>query len=259
MENFEGTRQTNYTIAEGYELPSRGKIYNAAVNPHVELRSMTARDEMKRLSPSSTQFKKLADIIEGCMIEKPAIHVYDMALGDYEFLLHKLRIITYGPKYKMALTCNHCLESFETEANLEQLQVTDFDEDKFETLKTFQLPKSGDLVKIKFQTPHMLDDIELQTKELKRKLKSPEVEVDLLILLRNIIDEVNNTKLSPDKLETYINNLPAADMIKIINNLDALNACVGIDSKLIVDCPHCGGEVLTSFRFGPEFFRPTNI
>ena len=75
MENFENTRQTNYTIAEGYELPSKGKIYSVAVNPHVELRSMSARDEMKRLSPSSTQFKKLADIIEGCMIEKPAIHV----------------------------------------------------------------------------------------------------------------------------------------------------------------------------------------
>ena len=50
-------RQTKYTIAEGYELPSKGKIYSVAVNPHVELRSMSARDEMKRLSPSSTQFK----------------------------------------------------------------------------------------------------------------------------------------------------------------------------------------------------------
>ena len=58
-------RQTNYTIGEGFILPSCGKIYDKAVNPNVELRSMTARDEMKRLSPSATQFKKLADIIEG--------------------------------------------------------------------------------------------------------------------------------------------------------------------------------------------------
>ena len=40
-------RQTDYTIMEGYELPSKGKIYAANVDPHVELRSMTARDEMK--------------------------------------------------------------------------------------------------------------------------------------------------------------------------------------------------------------------
>ena len=71
-------RQTNYTIMEGYTLPSEGKIYEAKVDPHVELRSMTARDEMKRLSPSSTPLKTLADIIEGCLIEKPAIPVYDL-------------------------------------------------------------------------------------------------------------------------------------------------------------------------------------
>ena len=38
-------RQTNYTIGEGMELPSKGKIYNVPVASHVELRSMTARDE----------------------------------------------------------------------------------------------------------------------------------------------------------------------------------------------------------------------
>lgn len=252
-------RQTNYTIGESFILPSGGKIYETKVEPRVELRSMTARDEMKRLSPSATQFKKLADIIEGCMIEKPAIHVYDMALGDYEFLLHKLRIVTYGPDYKMALTCPHCLEAFESEANLEQLQIIDFDEAKFNSLQTFQLPVSGDTVKIKFQTPHMLDDIELQTKEIKRKFKSADIEFDLLILLKNVIDEVNGIKLSPDKVETYINNLAAKDMLKIVNSVDALNECVGLDGTIYLDCPKCGGEVRTSFRFGSEFFRPTNI
>ena len=59
-------RQTDYTIMEGYELPSKGKIYSENVNPHIELRSMTGRDEMKRLSPSSTPLKTLADIIEDC-------------------------------------------------------------------------------------------------------------------------------------------------------------------------------------------------
>ena len=130
-------RQTNYTIAESYELPSKGQIYDVEVNPMIELRSMTARDEMKRLSPSATPFKTLADIIEGCMLEKPAVHVYDMAVGDYEYLLHKLRIITYGPKYKMSVGCPYCLKQHDIEANLEDLEIKDFDQDKFNSLKTF--------------------------------------------------------------------------------------------------------------------------
>lgn len=257
---MEEVRQTKYTIAEGCTLPSKGLIYkNAKVDAQVELRCMTTRDEMKRLSPSNSQFKKLADIIEGCMIEKPKIHVYDMALGDYEFLLHKLRIVSYGPNYKMNVPCNYCGRTFEGETDLEQLTIKEFDEEKFESLKTFTLPKSGDTVTIRFQTPRMLDEIEAKTRELQRKFKDAEVDFSTLVLLQTIIDEVNGKKLDPMKAENYINKMPAMDMLKIINNLDELNACIGIDNSLDVECTHCGGEVHTFFRFGPEFFRPTNI
>ena len=220
---------------------------------------MSARDEMKRLNPSSTQFKSLADIIEGCMVEKPAIHVYDMALGDYEFLLHKLRIVTYGDEYKIGLRCPYCGEQLETSAHLESLVVKEFNIDAFNKARTIQLPKSGKTIVLKFQTPRMLDEIDAKTKELKRKFKSAEISFDMLVLLESVIDSIDGEKYEQTKLETFINNLPAMDMAKIINSVDILNGLVGLDSTLIVDCNKCGGEVRTSFRFGPEFFRPTNI
>jgi hypothetical protein len=252
-------RQTNYTIGEGMELPSKGLIYDKPVKAYTELRSMTARDEMKRLSPSPARFKILADIIEDCMIEKPAVHVYDMALGDYEYLLHRLRIVTYGDEYKVAVKCLSCGEVSETVAHLEELEVVPFDHAKFEELSTIKLPKKGDTVTIKFQTPRILDEMEAEIKELKRKFKSAEVSFDLLVLLKNIVDTVNGTKLTSSQLETYINNLPALDMTKLVNAVDELNALIGIKNDLVVTCSKCGGEVPTYFRFGPEFFRPTNI
>lgn len=252
-------RQTNYTIGEGVELPSKGLIYDKPMSAHVELRSMTARDEMKRLSPSTTQFKTLADIIEGCMIEKPAVHVYDMALGDYEFLLHKLRIVTYGDEYKMSLRCPYCGEPIDTIAHLEELEIKEFDLEKFNAARTIVLPKSGHTVSLNFQTPRMLDENEAKVKELKRKFKTADIAFDLLVLLSSAIDTVDGTKLDQTKLETFIDKLPAMDMTKIINSIDELNALVGLDNNLTVDCPKCGGEVRTSFRFGAEFFRPSNI
>lgn len=259
MENFENTRQTNYTIGEGTELPSKGLIYDPPIPAHVELRSMTARDEMKRLNPSSTQFKTLADIIENCMIEKPAIHVYDMCLGDYEYLLHKLRIVTYGDEYKISLRCPYCGEDFDSVAHLEELTLKEFDLDKFNSLRTFTLPKSGKTITLKFQTPRMLDEIDSRIKEMKRKYKAAEISFDLLVLLQAAIDTVDGSKLSQVELENFINKLPAMDMTKIVNAIDALNLQVGLDNMLIVDCNKCGGEVRTSFRFGAEFFRPSNI
>jgi hypothetical protein len=121
------------------------------------------------------------------------------------------------------------------------------------------LPVSGDTVKIKFQTPRMLDEVEARTKEMKRKFRDAELEFNLLILLESVIDEVNGTKLDPLKAETYISKLPAKDMTKIVNNLDALNELIGLDTSLFIDCPNCNSEVKTFFRFGTEFFRPTNI
>ena len=252
-------RQTNYTVMEGYELPSGGVIYDAPVNKHVELRSMTARDEMKRLSPSSTPLKTLADIIEGCMIEKPAIHVYDMALADYEYLLHKLRIVTYGEDYKIGIRCPECGEEIEVIAKLDSLDLKEFDKDAWDELREFSLPKSGKRITLKFLTPRLLDEIEAKAKDAQRKFKGGGYDFETSTKLLMCIDTVDGEVKRITELESIVNNLPAADMTKILNNMDKLNVAFGLDNRLFVTCPKCGEEVMTFFRFGPEFFRPTTI
>lgn len=252
-------RQTNYTIGESAELPSKGLIYGGNLPSSIELRSMTARDEMKRLAPSTTQFKTLADIIEGCMIEKYPIHVYDMALGDYEYLLHRLRIVTYGDEYKMTLRCPYCGEYIDATAHLEQLRLKEFDQEAFDKARTIILPKSGSTVALNFQTPRTLDENEVYVKDMKRRFKDAEIDFNLMATLMSAIDTIDGSTLDAFKLETFVNRLPALDMTKILNAIEELNNLVGIDNSLTVDCKKCGGEVLTSFRFGSEFFRPTNI
>ena len=252
-------RQTDYTIMEGYELPSKGKIYTDTVNPHIELRSMTARDEMKRLSPSSTPLKTLADIIEGCCIEKPAIHVYDMSLGDYEFLLHKLRIVTYGEDYSVSLRCPECRETIETIAKLDQLAVKDFDEETVRNLQTFSLPRSGHMITLSFLSPHMVEEMEAKVKDMKRRYKTATIDFETFVRLLTNIDLVNGEKMTETELEKFITNLPAFDLQKILNNIDKLNQQIGLENILYLTCPKCGEEITTFFRFGPEFFRPTNI
>jgi hypothetical protein len=252
-------RQTDYTIMEGYELPSKGKIYTETVNPHIELRSMTARDEMKRLSPSSTPLKTLADIIEGCCVEKPAIHVYDMSLGDYEFLLHKLRIVTYGEDFKVALRCPECGETIEAVAKLGQLEVKEFDEEEIKNIQNFTLPKSGRIVTLNFQSPRILEEMEVKVKDMKRRYKNATIDFETLVRLLVNIDLIDGEKKSEHDLESIVTNLPAMDLQKILNNIDKLNKQIGLDNILYLTCPKCAEEVTTFFRFGPEFFRPTTI
>lgn len=252
-------RQTDYTIMEGYELPSKGKIYSENVNPHIELRSMTARDEMKRLSPSSTPLKTLADIIEGCCVDQPAVHVYDMALGDYEFLLHKLRIVTYGEDYKVSLRCPECGERIEAIAKLGHLEVKEYDEDLVRELQTFSLPKSGRSITLNFLSPRRVEEMEAKVKDMKRRYKTATIDFETLVRLLSNIDLVDGEKKSETDLENIITNLPAMDLQKILNNIDKLNQLIGLDNTLYVTCTSCNAEISTFFRFGPEFFRPTTI
>jgi predicted RNA-binding Zn-ribbon protein involved in translation (DUF1610 family) len=252
-------RQTDYTIMEGYELPSKGKIYEESINPHIELRSMTARDEMKRLSPSSTPLKTLADIIEGCCVEKPNIHVYDMSLGDYEFLLHKLRIVTYGEGYNVALRCPSCGELIEATADLGQLAIKDFNEEEVDKLRIFTLPKSGKTISLNFITPRIIEESEIKVKEMKRRYKNATIDFETLVKLQMNINLIDGEKKDEAEMENIITSLPALDLQKLLNNIDNLNQQIGLDNILYLTCPKCGDEVTTFFRFGPEFFRPTNI
>lgn len=253
-------RQTNYTIMEGYELPSKGKIYDGVqLNPHVELRSMTARDEMKRLSPSTTPLKTLADIIEGCMIEKPAIHVYDMCVGDYEYLLHKLRIVTYGEKYNLTCKCPDCYKIITTDTNLGNMEIQEFNIDKYNETKTFTLPTCGKVITLKIQSPRLMEETEAKVKEMQRKYKGVTIDFETMCKLICNIESVDGVKLNQYDLEGIINDLSARDMQKILNQIDQLGKLIGVKNSVYVTCPECGSEVHTFFRYGSEFFRPSDI
>lgn len=252
-------RQTDYTIMEGYELPSQGKIYDEEINPHVELRSMTARDEMKRLSPSTTPLKTLADIIEGCCVEKPSIHVYDMCMGDYEYLLHKLRIVTYGERYKLTCRCANCLATIEAETSLGDLEVKEFDEEKVASLKTFVLPQTKKEITLKIPSPRLMEEIEAKAKEMNRKYKSAGLDFETLCKMVCSIATVDGVKYNYFDMEKIMQDLPARDMQKILNNIDLFQISVGLDTSFTLTCPKCGEDFMTFFRYGPEFFRPTDL
>lgn len=246
----------NYTIAESYVLPSRGLIYDEPVKSTVKIRSMTTEEEMRRLAPSDTPYKIMCDIIEDCLIEKPSISVYDMCLGDYQFLLHKLRIVTYGTEYKMMVTCPNCGESYETKISLEDLQEIEYSE-KLNDLKKIILPQSKKEIKIRFQTPRTLDEISIRTRELKRKIKDLNYDPGLVLTLQVLIDTVDNVKLSPIALENFIKKLPMRDVNLIIQTADKLNRGVGLDNAVEVKCGSCGYNAVTTFRLTSEFFGPT--
>ena len=246
----------DYTLTGTYTLPSLGKIYNVDVNPNIKIRSMTVSEEMKRLNSSDRPYKNIADIIDDCLIDKPGISAYDMCLGDFQFLLHRLREVTYGSKYKLSSKCPHCGFENVGEIDLNDMSVSSYTDDVNKYFE-FELPISKNTIRLRMQTPRMLDDINIRTKEITSKRKSSSKDSAFLLNIESVIDTVDGIKLDVFKKQDFVKQLPMADINYILANVNKLNELIGLDVTLNNTCDFCGLDYDSPFRVTPEFFRPS--
>ena len=243
------------SIYEQFRLPSNGKIYDTEINPNVTLRSMTTLEEMKRLSPTDMPYKTMSDIIEGCMKDAPELPVYEMSLGDYQYLLHKLRIVTYGPQYKMNIKCTECGKVSESVADLESLHISEWDPTVLDT-QIITLPKSKHQIELKFQTPYDLDMINYKAKETKKRTRQ-NIDYSILYTIVSLIKKVDGAVLNSIDLEEFVKTLPNMDANFIVTKASEFNRKVGLDNRITVKCSECGAEMEVPFRITSEFFGPS--
>lgn len=246
----------NITITEKFTLPSLGKVYDKPVNPEVTLRSMTTNEEMKRLNHSDRPYAVIAEIIDDCLVEDPGISAYDMCLGDYQFLLHRLRMVTHGSEYRMTSVCPFCYETNNNVLDLGDLEVNQYTSDVLKYME-LDLPKTKKHIKLRMQTPRILDTINSKTKEFKKKARDFSGDSAFLFSVQMLIDEIDGNKVDEVQLENFVRSLPLMDANYIIKYSDKLNEKVGIGNIFETTCSHCGLDYTNPFRLTSEFFGPT--
>jgi len=245
----------DYTIGENYTLPSLGKVYNVEVNPDIKIRSMTTEEEMKRVASVDAPYKNMCEIIDDCLVENPGISAYDMCIGDYQFLLHKLRVVTYGAEYPVTNSCIYCGCENTDMINLDELEVLTYS-DEYEMYREFDLPKSGHHIRLKPQTPRMLDELKQDVAEFNRKTKGRGTDPTLVYLLMQLIESIDGKIPNPLKIEEWLRKLPMADTNIIINCADKMNYLIGVNADLTCHCDVCGLDFNTTLHTSADFFRP---
>jgi len=247
----------DYTIANEYTLPSQGKVYSREINPHFKLRSMTTLEEMKRLNHSDRQYKAMSEIIDDCLVDDIGISAYDLCVADYQYVLHKLRIVTYGSSYRLESHCPYCGGVNKDVLNLEDLQIIPFDEDVFKSATNFVLPVTGKEIHMKVQTPRMLDEIAYRAKEERRKNPKLVGDPAFLFTIEALIDTIDGSKPEQFKLTPFVQKLPMRDTNYILKSAQKLSNSFGLDSKLLHVCNVCGLDYMSNFRTTSEFFGPS--
>ena len=223
---------TDYTIANEFTLPSEGKVYEQKVNPMFKLRSMTTADEMKRLNHSDRPYKAMSDIIDGCVVEGLGISAYDLCVADYQFMLHKLRIVTYGSEYKLSSICPYCGTENDGKINLEDMEIVPFDEEIYNKYVEFELPVCKKTIRLKMQTPRILDNITLKTKDHKRKTTASSQDLNFLFTIESMIDKIDGSRPEEFKIIPFIEKLSMRDTNYILQCAKKLNSFFGINSDI---------------------------
>lgn len=248
----------NETTINGiYTLPSLGKVYKEPVSPTVEIRSMTTNEEMKRLNHSDRPNASMAGIIDDCLVENPGISAYDMCLADYQFLLHKLRIVTYGSTYTLSSTCPYCNSINQDKVNLDEFPVQEYNAEEFNKYCSFDLPKTNKHIVLRMQTPRIMDDVSTKAKDQRRRTPNMAGDPAFLFSLEAMIDTIDGNRPDPIKLLEFIRTLPMMDTNTILSYAQKLTNSFGLETGLTNVCPVCGLDYPSSFRINGEFFRPT--
>ena len=247
----------NVTIQESFTIPSKGLIYSKTVNPNFRMRSMTTEDEMKRLSPSENAYEVLSQVIDSCILDPIGVSAYDMHLGDYQYLLHRLRVTTYGPEYKVQTMCPSCGNIDKYTIDLDNLEVLEFDEEIYKNMTSVYLPNCKKTVELKFQTPRMLDQITQKKKEAKRRNPDLNVNLDTLYNVQSMIKTVDGQIYDPIKLEQMVRKMSMGDTARILQAGAKLNTKIGLQAIVPTYCTACGVDYNAPFRITGEFFGPT--
>lgn len=240
---------SNYEITAN--LPSRGLVYDGEVNPQINLRHITTKEEKKLIA--STSSNALDTLIESCIVEPKGLKVNKLIPADKHYLMLQLRIHTYGSNYHVEGTCPVCSNKKEYSIDLNDFPVIELADDYKDKLK-FTLPVSQDELQLRLLTGEDLESIKRQAKKLAKTLRVDVDELEYVIRMSRHIVSINGEEMNDGRAQGYVEAMHAQDSAYFWYMLDEV--LVGYDTMIEVVCPKCRNEIEFNMPITGEFFRP---
>ena len=250
-------------ITENMIIPSAStKLYGNNFDGHITLRAMTTLEERMRLSGQSF-YTIMSKIVNECIVDNKnpdgTYKIDSTAFTDFDFfaVCVKLRMISYGNKYKTNAVCTKCGHQFVYKADLSQLVYNLVPEDFVEPYEVGPLPSSGDTLGCRFL--RVKDYIDIEKKKETILAKNPDFIGDPVFELemQKRIVTVNGNALDYIQIEDYVNNMVAMDSSVYHDKVDRFT--FGVVRLNTCDCENpigCDGKAIWVLKADREFFRP---
>jgi len=215
-------------------LPSRGKSY-VSCDEEIEIKPFTFAQERKLRSVKNVRGGR--DIIKILFADCVKGLEYDsMTLTDKNYILFKLREISYGDDYTLEATCEHCESKNELSIKISEIPVEYAGDDFKEPLEII-LPDSKQ--KLVFVSPRSKDekyfsDMELLTQNMWRFM-------------------VSIGKYSEQKIKkAFLENTTVKDVAFFRERL--VKDYYGMKTEMVFQCASCEEDSKGTIPFNENFF-----
>lgn len=242
------------SIQETFELPSNGVLYkDCGIPSNITLRAMNALDEKRRLA--STGMRTIPELIKSCIVNDKQIDTYKLKLFDLQYLMYKLRIITYGSDYKIRVSCPKCGHDHEITVNLDDISVNKLSDNFTEPFEIGELPVSKDIITCRLMTAEDYINMETEAKRIRSKFPDYVGDPEFILSYKYKIVTINGES-KPQSIQSYIENMHARDMRYFDSKYSEIADSLGMDLNMIDICPSCGEDINYTIPVTSEFFRP---
>jgi len=228
-ELFGKIKDASMTITD---LPSRGKFYTDFES--IKISPLKFLDEQLILTGKGLEKDIVTELLEKTV---EGIDVSEILLMDKNYLLMKLREVSYGDDYEFSIVCRNCNHESRSKIELsKQLNMSQVPDD-FEDPRTIKLPKLG-------------VDVVIRLPRNREERYFSDTETSYQNLYRFIVSINGNT--DPVFISKAINLMEIADVKKIYKEIT--NNPYGIDPRFVFKCGKCKHKETLAVPIDSDFF-----
>lgn len=250
---LEGIKDTVYKYEEVL-LPSRGIFYDGEIAPSdgiLHVRIMTGEEEQTLATQRLVKSGQAMNMIYANCVRE-SINPDKMLAIDRTFLLIYLRGISHGNIYTTDVRCTECQSRFETEIDLDDLELNRCPDDFSGESLQGTLPKSGYKFAYRFATGK--DEQLIQDYKEKKNKKNEGSDDTWAFRFALLLEQIEGLE---DKaaIQVLLTRLPVADVSYIRSLIN--EPPFGVDTNVEMMCPHCNEEFEVLLPMDVNFFFPS--
>lgn len=250
-ENANNVFNQQSALTEVVKMPSKGLI--PGVPREVTIRAIQRKDKKKLLMSETNDV--LLSLLQYSIVAPADFNVYDLLPFESEYLLYRLRILTYGPNHTFKQQCRFCGEVNDVEMDLNSIPVLELPSG-FKMTFDIQLPVSGTILTCKLLTEGEKANINKQSKELQNATGNETAALDMIWEAR-IVAINGEKKLAPIEKTQFMDEMNDYDSEYFMEYYSKYEGNYGLQTKLKYTCDECGKSNESEMPSIYTFFRPT--